>query len=249
MEGTALVERSGRDYTQTGGLKRLTTNRDPTTEPEASDSQIVAGRYEVLDTLHVGQDGEVLAVRDLIHPERSIVCKRVTGRGAASTRAARLEHEYRLLSSLRHPGLPRARDFGYDLAADATILICDRAPGQTLEALAPLAVDEVVAVAVDLCRALSLLHARSWLHLDVKPRNVLWDPASGASQRSGAGPLRWRSNGSASGICSTSAARATSSGPGQLEAAGSRITSACEDAPRTPARNNRPPPRGSARPE
>ena len=179
MEGTALVERSGRDYTQTGGLKRLTTNRDPTTEPEASDSQIVAGRYEVLDTLHVGQDGEVLAVRDLIHPERSIVCKRVTGRGAAATRAARLEHEYRLLSSLRHPGLPRARDFGYDLAADATILICDRAPGQTLEALAPLAVDEVVGVAVDLCRALSLLHARSWLHLDVKPRNVLWDRASG----------------------------------------------------------------------
>jgi len=148
-------------------------------EPETADRRIVAGRYEVLETLHVGQDGEVLAVRDVAHPDRAIVCKRVTGRGASSPRAARLEHEYRLLSSLRHPGLPRVRDFGYDLATDATILVCERAPGKTLEAHAPLPVDEVVAVAVDLCRALSLLHARSWLHLDVKPRNVLWDRVSG----------------------------------------------------------------------
>ena len=148
-------------------------------EPDTADRRIVAGRYEVLETLHTGQDGEVLAVRDLVHPDRAVVCKRVTGRGASSPRAARLEHEYRLLSSLRHPGLPRARDFGYDLGTDSTVLICDRAPGQTLEAHAPLAVDEVVAVAVDLCRALNLLHSRSWLHLDVKPRNVLWDRASG----------------------------------------------------------------------
>ena len=139
----------------------------------------MAGRYSVLETLHVGQESEVLLVSDLARPGHTLVLKRVSGRAPETARAVRLESEYRLVSSLRHPGLPRVRDFGYDLEDDATYLVSDLAPGKTLGSQAPLPVDTVASIAVDVCRALSLLHARSWLHLDVKPSNILHDPASG----------------------------------------------------------------------
>lgn len=154
-------------------------NELPPPGPETPSTRTVAGRYAILETIHVGQDTEVLLVEDVLRPGREFVLKRVAGPGAESGRAARLENEYRILSSLRHPGFPRVLDFGYDLGADVTFMVSERAPGKTLEALAPLPVESVTEIAVAVCRALSLLHARQWLHLDVKPRNVLHDAASG----------------------------------------------------------------------
>ncbi|MAG55806.1 MAG: hypothetical protein CMJ83_05910 [Planctomycetes bacterium] len=137
------------------------------------------GRYRRLEKLYVGQETEVWTVADALRPERALVLKSVPGRASLSERAARLESEYRLLSSMRHPGLARARDFGYDLADDRTFLVSDRAPGRTLESQVPLGVEAAIGLVVDVCRVLSTMHARSRLHLDVKPRNIMHDPDSG----------------------------------------------------------------------
>ena len=155
----------------------MTTDRG-TEQQTGAESRTFVGRYRVLETLHVGQNSDVFVVEDLLRSSRELICKRVAGRSPESAPVKRLESEYRLLSSLRHPSLPRVRDFARDLAGDATLMVCDRAPGAPLDSLAPLALDDAVAMAVDVCRALSLLHSRAWLHLDVKPKNVLWDQVS-----------------------------------------------------------------------
>ena len=155
----------------------MTTDRG-TEQQTGAESRTFVGRYRVLETLHVGQNSDVFVVEALLRSSRELICKRVAGRSPESAPVKRLESEYRLLSSLRHPSLPRVRDFARDLAGDATLMVCDRAPGAPLDSLAPLALDDAVAMAVDVCRALSLLHSRAWLHLDVKPKNVLWDQVS-----------------------------------------------------------------------
>lgn len=86
--------------------------------------------------------------------------------------ATRREGE--LLTTLAHPHLVR----GYEAVSDPPAMVLEVLPGATLDALVedePLALPDAAGLALQLCSVLSYLHRHDWLHLDVKPANVVVD--------------------------------------------------------------------------
>src|SRR5207249_4248612 len=86
--------------------------------------------------------------------------------------------EAQALRQIDHPAIIRIQDCGFASAADESrpYLVMDYFEGQTLEDFArekPLAVEDLLAVARQMAEGLQAAHARSILHRDVKPANLL----------------------------------------------------------------------------
>ena len=85
---------------------------------------------------------------------------------------AALRTEGALLTTLAHPHLVR----GYEVLTHPTAVLLETLPGRTLAALVddgPLGVHDTALVGRQLASALGYLHRHGWLHLDVKPENVV----------------------------------------------------------------------------
>jgi serine/threonine protein kinase len=86
--------------------------------------------------------------------------------------------EGQLLQRLRHPNV--IRGYGVELQ-DHPRIVMDYLTGQTLSTIffqgnyAAFSVQDAVAVTAQLADALTYVHARGLLHLDVKPSNVMYD--------------------------------------------------------------------------
>ncbi|MEZ4403874.1 MAG: serine/threonine-protein kinase [Kofleriaceae bacterium] len=134
------------------------------------------GRYRVLGPLGAGAMGDVVRALDE-RLGREVAIKRVKNvHGvAAAIFAARFEGEGRALAALSHPGVVQVFDLGID--DDGPYLVMELLAGPSLkEHLAihgarPPA--EVVALGIQLARALEAAHARGILHRDLKPANVV----------------------------------------------------------------------------
>ena len=102
--------------------------------------------------------------------------------------SAQAERQFRreatLLASLRHPNLPRVTD--HFILAGQQYLVMDYIEGddlkQRLEQAGPLPEAEVLRWALQLCAALSYLHALTppVIHRDIKPANIKITPAGDA---------------------------------------------------------------------
>jgi len=83
--------------------------------------------------------------------------------------------EAEALERLSHPVL--VRSFGADLEADRPHLVLEFLDGPRLSTLirkfGPLAAEQLVPLARRLCSALQFMAGEGWVHLDVKPRNVV----------------------------------------------------------------------------
>lgn len=136
--------------------------------------QIVPERH-VLRRLGGGERFEVYLATD----ERlsaTVVCKILrpdrTG-DAAALRALRNEAD--ALARLAHPVI--VRSFGSVLDGPRPHLVLEHLEGPTLRSLArrygPLPLEQLVPLAVHLCSALHYMAEEGWVHLDVKPANVV----------------------------------------------------------------------------
>ncbi|MGD9695876.1 MAG: serine/threonine-protein kinase [Thermoleophilia bacterium] len=131
--------------------------------------------YRVLG--HIGR-GRTLDVHDAWSDERATRCilKLLRpDRAGDRTAARRLVAEGRLLLRLSHPHIVR----GYAVAAEPRpAVVMETLSGRTLahlidESPRRLARGEVVHLGLHLASALRYLHGRGWLHLDLKPTNVV----------------------------------------------------------------------------
>ena len=77
--------------------------------------------------------------------------------------------EGRLLRSLTHPNIVRV----YEVHRDWIVL--ETLSGSTLAALPELERDDAVEMGRQLCSAVGYLHRKGWLHLDLKPDNLIAD--------------------------------------------------------------------------
>ena len=84
-------------------------------------------------------------------------------------RTGDVRHEGRLLRRLTHPNIVRA----YEVHRDWIVL--ETLSGSTLDALGALERDDAIEMGRQLCSAIGYLHGRGWLHLDLKPDNLIAD--------------------------------------------------------------------------
>jgi len=139
--------------------------------------QPLAPGYVVVEHL---QRGRRLDVYDVWSEERYCRCIAKTLRpDRADDRRglAQLRLEGRLLSRLAHPHLVRAYETTMTLDQPRPALILEAVPGTVLdEAIGErgrLRPQEVARLGLQLSSVLHYLHGRGWLHLDVKPSNVI----------------------------------------------------------------------------
>lgn len=134
----------------------------------------VAREYEVISHL---SRGRALDVYDAWSIERDCRCiaKVVRPDRQAPRVRRRLVREGELLLELAHPHIVRA----YELCRrPRTVLILETLGGETVEHLIHsgprrLPIADVAHLGLHLCSALGYLHARGFLHLDLKPSNVI----------------------------------------------------------------------------
>lgn len=96
----------------------------------------------------------------------------------------RFYREARLSKLLRHPNLIQGFAAGYDSEARKHYLVLEFIDGPSAHTaqsrLGRLPVGVAVRIGIDIARALDFLHARNYVHRDVKPDNILLHPDGGA---------------------------------------------------------------------
>jgi len=140
----------------------------------APGEEIVPGRF-ALKLLGGGHRYEAYVCWDgRLHT--TVVAKLLRPNLVGDVRAhALLRAEADALGRLQHPVL--VRTFGAVLEAPHPHLVLEHLEGPRLSTLVrrfgPLAAEQIVPLAFRMVSALAYLHAEGWLHLDVKPRNIV----------------------------------------------------------------------------
>jgi eukaryotic-like serine/threonine-protein kinase len=141
--------------------------------PLPSETELAPG-YRVIE--HISR-GRTLDVYDAWSDERATRCivKALRPEHAGDAAAGRrLVAEGRLLKRLSHPHIVR----GYEAFADPPLVVMETLTGQTLahlidEAPRRLGIQEIAHLGLHLGSAIRYLHGAGWLHLDLKPGNVV----------------------------------------------------------------------------
>ena len=132
------------------------------------------GNYRVLELMRRGNDYDVY---DVWCERRQCRCVAKLPRPELTDDPGarrRLRNEARILKAASHPHIVRALEFS---AGPPPLLITEALPGATLSALLvetpQLEVEDVAQLGVHLCSACHYLHELGYLHLDIKPSNIV----------------------------------------------------------------------------
>ena len=137
------------------------------------------GPYIIRRELGRGGMG-VVYLADDTRLSRAVALKAIAALGPefGSQLHARFMQEARLAGGLSHPSI--ATVYALEEIDGVLYLATEYVPGEPLRALlkgGPLAVDQVVDIALQLARALSTAHTQGIVHRDIKPENVMRTPS------------------------------------------------------------------------
>ncbi len=169
--------------------------------------QVFNRRYKVIRQLGQGGMGAVFLVEDLLRDNVLVALKTVRTDQADEYRLAQFKHEFAVLAQLHHPNLVKVYDFGYGEDTQESFFTMDYVPGEDWAAATRRRVLSGVFditwlynVITQVCYALQYIHARGFIHYDVKPLNVRITPEGqvklmdfgliGQSQAAGGRPAR-----------------------------------------------------------
>ncbi|MBI1947881.1 MAG: protein kinase [Deltaproteobacteria bacterium] len=142
----------------------------------------VAERYRLERVLGEGGMGRVWAARDLVE-KRPVALKEMRLPGGMSdvereASAVLFRREFYAMKKLQHPGTVRVFDAG-TLETGDRYLTMEIVDGEDLERLVekrPLKSDAAFQILLDLAQTLSFIHARLFVHCDIKAENLRLTP-------------------------------------------------------------------------
>jgi serine/threonine protein kinase len=137
---------------------------------------LAAAGYEVLDHLHRSRGFDIFDAWSSERRSRCVIKTPRPDRLGDGTLLRRLEREGRLLTTLTHPHILR----GYEvLRAPVPAVVTETLRGETLSHLLDhsrrLAAAEAAILGLQLSSAVAYLHDHGYLHLDLKPSNMVVD--------------------------------------------------------------------------
>ena len=137
--------------------------------------EAVAPGYEVIEHLRRGRNLDVYDVWSTERATRSVVKALRSDRLGREGPAGRLLQEGRLLRDLTHPHIVRAYEV---IEEPVPLVVMETLAGETLGHMieareVELSTAELAQLGLHLASAIRYLHAHGWLHLDLKPSNVI----------------------------------------------------------------------------
>jgi serine/threonine-protein kinase len=135
------------------------------------------GSHEITALLGKGGMGEVYRARDL-KLKREVAIKILPEEFSRDAdRVSRFQREAEVLASLNHPNIATIHDLE---ETDGTrYLVLELVEGETLAdrvARGPIAIEEALQIAIQICEALEAAHEKGIIHRDLKPANVKVTP-------------------------------------------------------------------------
>src|SRR4051794_23979301 len=142
----------------------------------------LSGRYRLDAQIGAGGMSTVYKAFD-VNLERRVAIKLLHREMSADgDQLERFRREARAVAQLSHPHIVGVIDAGED--ENRPYIVFEYVEGETLKdrirRLGRLPVDESIAYAIEIARALGNAHAHGIVHRDVKPQNVLLDPEGSA---------------------------------------------------------------------
>ncbi len=148
----------------------------PSTTSDPLVTAVINDRYTLKRRLGRGGAGTVYSARDG-RLERDVAVKVLnrTKDGTSDRVRQRFEFEMRAVAAVDHPHVVKVFDFGHD-AAIGPYLVMALLEGQSLARRLrlgpPLSMLEMLAIAQEICSALTAVHEGGIIHRDVKPSNL-----------------------------------------------------------------------------
>jgi serine/threonine-protein kinase len=137
-------------------------------------ARVVAGRYQLHTVLGRGGMATVWAGLDT-RLDRPVAVKVLDWAATADAATVhRLDHEARTLARLTHPNIVSVYDVG--IQDDLPYIVMEFVDGENLHQRlirGPLGLRQTIAVAVEVCDALTAAHKAGVVHGDIKPDNIL----------------------------------------------------------------------------
>jgi tetratricopeptide (TPR) repeat protein/predicted Ser/Thr protein kinase len=130
-------------------------------------------RYRLDAELGRGGMGVVYRAHDTLL-DRTVAVKVLSDTGLGTQGRARLLREAQAAARLNHANIVTVHDAGQ--FNDSPFIVMELVEGQTLHDYAPGGLDEVLAIAGQICAALEHAHANGIVHRDLKPENILIAP-------------------------------------------------------------------------
>src|SRR4051812_6726540 len=132
------------------------------------------GSYEVISVVGSGGMGDVYCARDTVLG-REVALKILPPEVTSDpSRLVRFQQEARLASALNHPNIVTIYGVGKD--ADLSYIAMEFVRGKTLAELleaGPVAVEQVLDIAIQTAEGLEKAHEAGIIHRDLKPRNLM----------------------------------------------------------------------------